>query len=279
MTLFAGEKIYDDYNYHELIGNGQEVMVNGERRFLSRTPKPPGHDCGAYSEPFSKHFGTYPRSEWSALLKDQAIREGRVSDLCDFEPNDQDGLPTCWSQGPAQAASTFRRKMGLPFVRMSACSTAVPISGGHSGGYEGDALSFAAKYGWASVDIWPENNTDRRLIQDPRVAADRQNFIALQWLEISTWDEWVTACIMQLPGAFAYNWMSHVMMSSDIVEIEANSFGLRVRNSWGRWGAPNKYGFYGFNVYREGRGTPDSGFVLCQMTSSIGGGLTPVVAI
>ncbi|HWB00053.1 MAG TPA: hypothetical protein VG713_16255, partial [Pirellulales bacterium] len=66
-----------------------------------------------------------------------------------------------------------------------------------------------------------------------------------------------------------YDWMCHVMCMCDLVEIEANSFGLRPRNSWGDWGAKNDLGFSGFNVYREGHGTPSSGFMLRQVTPSV----------
>lgn len=271
--LFPGEKLYDtpdEFFRDHPQKDADALIVNGERRILAaRPPSASSPSVSSFSVPFSSVIQPRPRSEWSAALKEQAAMKGRVSDLCNFAPNDQDGLPTCWSQGPAQAATVMRLKMGLPFKRISACSTAVPISGGHQGGWEGDALAYAAKHGWATVDEWPENNTNRSLNNDPRVVASRPKHKALKWLEMQSFADWVEACLMQLPGAFAYNWMSHVMMSADIVEIERDSFGFRPRNSWGDWGAKNDLGFYGFATYREGHGTPNSGFVLYSMTSSL----------
>jgi len=269
MTLFRGEKIYDDSNFHELIGRDGVIEAGGERRLLSALPRPAGHSAAGYSRPFSSVYKTFPRSEWSARIEEQARLECRVSDQCDFAPLNQGSFPTCWAEGPVGAMATLRRMMGLPYRQISSMSIAVPISGGNSGGWEGDAIKFAHQDGAASVDVWPARNNSRKYLNDPAVLADRKRHVALEWLEMETFDDWVTACLLPLPGAFAYNWMSHVMQSSDVVEIESGSFGFRPRNSWGDWGAKNKYGFAGYAVYREGKGTPSSGFVLNSITSSL----------
>jgi hypothetical protein len=152
---------------------------------------------------------------------------------------------------------------------MSGCSLAVPISGGHSGGYEGDSLELAVKRGIASVERWPENNTNRSLDNDAAVTADREFHKVLLWLEMNTDEEWATALLRTLPGVFAYNWMSHCMSMCDFVRIEAGRYGYRPRNSWrDDWGSKNDLGMGGFAVYPMGHGTPDSGSVLSEITSS-----------
>lgn len=271
-TLYKGERVYDEANIRELLGDirpGEKfpsVVVNGERRFLSATPRPAGHDASGYSRAFSEAFADIPESEYDARIDEQIALEARASDFCDFPAFDQDGLPTCWAIGTAQGMSITRRIMGLPHVQISGCSIAVPISGGHSGGFEGDAVEFLAKNGGASVDVWPENNTNRSLNSDPKVIEDRKLHLVTEFLEMSTRANWATMCLKTKVGPFAYNRMSHVMCMCDFVRIERGDYGFRVRNSWhDSWGAKNKFGFGGFAVYRW---TPDSGYCVNQVKQS-----------
>ncbi len=271
--LFPGEKLYDDSNCAELMGDGKEVIVNGERRLLSRK-KPLGATTADFSTPI-KDTGIKikPRSEWSGLLKEQDNIRSRVSDYQNFPPHDQNGLPTCWSNGPAHAATTMRVMMGLPYAELSANSVAVPISGGHSGGWEGEAIKYAGEHGWVSSKLWPNNSTDRKLISNPECQADRLNHKALEWIDLgSKFENYATAALLSLPMAVAFDDWSHVVAMCDLVEIEPGRFGLRIRNNWGKWGAANRFGFYGYAVFAEGarsHGCPSSGFALRQVTPSV----------
>lgn len=270
MPRFKDEPIYNDSNWHELVGDGKAVIAGGEKRLLSRTKPPAGADPGQFSTKFEDSgLKLIDRAEWDDRIEAQAKAKARVSDFCDFPPWDQDGLPTCWANGPTQCGAVQRRIQGLPFKCLSACSLAVPISGGHSGGWEGDALEYMAKYGAASTDTWPENNTSRRLNDDEAVKADREFHKALEWIDCgSDPDMWATAALLTMPGAFAYDWMSHVMCMCDLVK-DGKKYYHRVRNSWGNWGAKNDLGYAGFALYEMGRrGTPNSGYVLRQMTAS-----------
>lgn len=262
-------KIYDDSNIAELVGDGTSVIANGERRLLSAMPKPPGHDTRKYSALFSSAVQVIPRNEWSARIAEQKQKRKRVSDWQNFAPHDQNGLPTCWANGPAHAFTTLRVMHGLPLVYISACSLAVPISGGHSGGYEGDALEYLSKYGGVSTDIWPNNSTSRSLMSDSKSVADRPNHMALASFECNTFDEFATACLLGYPIAVAFNWWSHVISGGDLVEIERGSYGIMYRNNWGDWGDNNDHGQPGYVTMREGKGTPDSGFALQNITMSV----------
>lgn len=271
-TLLKGEKVYNDENFQELFGGWRKegdfisVPGGGERRLLSATPRPPGHDASGYSRPFSALYADIPESEYDARIDEQIELEARASDFCDFPAFDQDGLPTCWAIGTAQAETIARRIMGLPHVQLSGCSIAVPISGGHRGGWEGDAVEFSVKNGVASVAVWPENNTNRSLNSDPKVIEDRKQHIVTEFLEMNTRANWATMCLKTKVGPFAYNRMSHVMCMCDFVRIERGRYGFRVRNSWhDSWGAKNKLGFGGFAVYEW---TPDSGYCINQVKQS-----------
>lgn len=271
--LFQGETVYDDGNSQELMGDGNEVIVGGERRILARLK--PGIDAdpdplkGAIE--FEEAFPLIPRSEWDDRLEMQLKAQARVSDHQDFDPYDQNGLPTCWANGPCAAASTACVIAGYPYIQISSCSVAVPISGGRSGGWEYDALNYLAKHGGVSVDLWPNNSTSRSLMNDPACQADRSNHVALEYLTIKgrNFDAYMTAALMTLPQAWAYNDWRHVIMGCDGVSLAPKKYGLRGRNNWGRWGAANRFGKYGYAVFQEGarsHGCPDSGVVIRVVT-------------
>ena len=262
--------LYDESNYRELIGDGEKIVVHGETRYLSAIPKPTHADTSGYSKPFAATLALIPRTEWDARIDEQERLFSSVSDFCDFPAYDQDGIPYCWINGPCQAFTTARRIQRLPLKIISSASCGGPITGYVSrGGWEGDGLEYLTKRGGATVEHWP-NNAIKRSLNTPEVEAERQNYKILEALELrKNFDEWATACLLNLPGAFAYNWMSHVMMSARLNRIEKGSYGLEVRNSWSNaWGYKNSKGFGGFAVFREGRGTPDSGFVIRQVTAS-----------
>jgi len=267
--LRPGEKVYDDSNWRELIGDGTTVMSGGVPRMLSRIQPPAGIDTSGYSRPFSDLGIKIPRNEWSARIKEQVERKRRVSDWQTFKAHDQGSYPTCWANGPAHAMTTQRVMQGLPLVYISAMSVAVPISGGHSGGWEHEALKYFNEHGGVSVDLWSNTDTSRSHMSDPKCEEDRQYHKALEWFECETFDDYATAALLGMGCAVAYNFWSHVLMLCDLVEIEPGSFGVRDRNNWGEsYGDKNESGFGGYVVFREGKGTPDSGFALRQVTSS-----------
>lgn len=274
-------KIYDDSNFQELLETHDEKLadgttvgvhvVNGEKRYLSRIPTVSGRKMMAAAPPFKVSFPTFSRSEWPARIKAQKQRKRRISDFQKFDPHDQDGLPTCWANGPAHAGTTQRVIQGLPLVYWSACSAAVPISGGHSGGDEWDAGMYFQKYGAASQTKWANNDTSRNLNSDPGVIEDRKHHVNYTVYRLESFDEFMSAALMDppMPTAVAFNWWSHVISGGDAVEIEAGSFGMMYRNNWGSWGDKNDLGFPGYITMREGHGTPDSGFCIGPVTQSI----------
>ncbi len=258
-------KVYDGSNFRELIGNGREIIAGGDRRILSATPRAPGRLCGAA---FASSIPLIPRSQWSQKIKDQKAKKRRISDFQTFSPHDQNGLPTCWANGPAHAFTTMRFIQGLPLVYMSACSAAVPISGGHSGGNEADAGDLSVDRGWASQDVWSNNDTSR-LDGRAEVIESRKHHTAPLILDLgSDFDAYATAALLELPFAVAFNWWSHVISGGDLVELSAGKFGIMYRNNWGTWGDKNDAGFPGYVTMAEGHGTPDSGFAYVQVLAS-----------
>ena len=270
--LYKNEIVYDDSNAAQLTPDDDGVlMVDGQERHLCavmpNAAAVPSITLAAAGIP------KIPRNEWSARLKEQTERRARVSDFCDFDPLNQGRHLSCWGEGTNGTARTLRRIQRLPFVALSTSSITVPVTGGvDRGGFEGDSLRIATEKGLCRDAIWPTNAIDTRYMRREDVAADRVNFKVLEWINAGRdFDTYATCCLQTMTGPFAYTWMRHVMQICDLVEIEAGSFGLRNRNSWGAWGAKNEHGKFGFAVYREGpRGTPTSGYMARQITAYIG---------
>lgn len=263
-----GIKVYDDSNYRELIGDGKSIVVAGERRLLSAMPKPAGHDSRLYSKAFGSEIPVIPRSEWSARIKEQRALKACTSQIQNWASDNQGSYPTCWAAGTCAAFSTARVRMGMPHVRISAMSLAQPISGGNSGGYEGDAVEYLTKHGGVPDTLW--GYTDRKNHDsDPQVQASRLLFKSLESYECNGFDEFATAALLGFPCTVSYNWWSHVVMLCDLVEIENGSFGLLDRNNWGDdYGDKNEFGFGGYVIFREGKGTPSGGFAFRQTTAA-----------
>lgn len=263
-------KIVDETNWKDEIGDGESVTVGGQKFLLSAVPKPKEHNSRLYSRAFGAEVSRIPRSEWSARIKEQAARKRRISDHQRWACDNQGSYPTCWAAGTCQAYSTARvMQMGMEhYTRISAMSVAVPISGGHSGGYEGNAVEYLTKYGGVDVALW--GYTDPSHHTSAEVIANRVLHKALESYECDGFDDFATALLLGYPCTVSYNWWSHVVMLTDLVEVESGSFGFRIRNNWGEsYGDKGEYGFGGYAVFREGRGTPSGGFAFRQVTPSL----------
>ena len=293
-------KVYDESNYLELVngeGRGRErvagieydyVMHDGHKRYLSRMETESGRKFMASLPPFRDVFPVFSRDEVFDRVKAQEKKPGESGKLISLEEydamykikaHDQDGLPTCWANGPAASFTLIRCIMGLPLVYISACSFAVPISGGHSGGDEADAGDYCQKHGGASQLVWPNNDTDRSLNNDPKVIADRLHHMAYQLYSLTGSQaerqmQMATAYTMDvpMPVAGAYNWWSHVIRGGRIKRGSGTSMINRQRNNWGdAWGEKNEFDPSiggGYVEMAEGHGTFDSGFAVGFMTAS-----------
>lgn len=270
MSKLHGIRIYESpSDFQELVGDGKSVTVGGVKRLLSAMPKPAGHNSRVYSKAFGAEVATIPRTSWSPQLVEMKANGSLTSQIQNWKSDNQGSFPTCWSAGTCAAFATARVRMKLPHVRISAMSLAVPISGGHSGGYEGDAVEYLTRYGGVPDTLWgytdPKNHNN-----DPQVQASRLLYKSLESYECNGFDEFATACLLGFPCTVSYNWWSHVVMLCDLVEIERGSWGFLIRNNWGEdYGDKNEFGYGGYAIFREGKGTPSGGFAFRQVTASI----------
>ena len=150
-------------------------------------------------------------------------------------------------------------------------SIAVPISGGRSGGWEADAVRYLTQHGGVDSKLWGYTDPSRK-DNDPNIQANRLLYKSFESYECNGFDEFATALLLGFPCTVSYNWWSHVVMLTDLIEIEPGSFGFLIRNNWGE-GYGDKHpihGFGGYKVFREGRGTPSGGLAFRDVS------MTPV---
>lgn len=271
--LYAGEQVFDDSNYEPLRGDGKRVTFNGETFNLSyQMPTAADVRKGLLcTTPFAAAFKLIPRSDWSAMLKEQIRLKARFSDHCKFPAYSQNGTNYCWINGPAQVMTAQRLRQGLPLRILSAASGGCLIKNYRNvGGNELPAIEWISRNGLCTVDKWPNAAIDRRYDTD-QTRRDRVHYKATEWISCRGFDEFATCCLLGMGGAIAYYWWMHVVTICDLVEIEPGHFGFRIRNSHGvNWGAKNEHGYAGFAVFAEGKGTPGSGVMLQQVTPSSG---------
>lgn len=257
--------IYDQYNYAPLVGNGSIVLAGGEHRMLSHLPPDSGYNSRKCSRSFSDSgIKAYSRQEISDRIKDCKKYKRRCSDYQRFRPTNQGPLPTCWAAGTCHAFITRRAIQGLPLVFISPCSLAVPISGGHSGGNEGDAVDRLIKVGGADEKLWGPTDTSHKS-NDSIIQQNVSYYRCVEAIELNGFAEFATALLQGMPCTVAYNWWSHVIMLADVMEPERDSFAFLGRNNWGDWGDKNDYGFSGYVTLREGHGTPSSGYAFREV--------------
>lgn len=260
--------------HSERLEDGTDVGVldvGGHKRYFSRMPEPEGHNKLNYARPFSALAPVIPRAEWPERIAEQKAARRRVSDFQNFPPHDQDGLPSCWRNGVAHAGTTCRVINGLPYVELSSNSLCPEISY-RSGGYEGDAAEYFAKHGAVSVDLWPNNDTNRK--SGPEIEANRRQHLAIEMYYLEgdaelRFAQYATAALLGFPMALAFDRWRHVISGGDLKQLGKNLFGGLNRNNWGPWGDANDHGQRGYVIHQEGDWTPSSGVVFRAVTSSV----------
>lgn len=268
--MYAGEPVYDDYNYRQLIGDGTKVMVCGEMRYLTAMPRTRPYGSLAGCRAFGADFQTIPRHEWSARIKDMEKYKSRLSDLITWKAKDQNGTNYCWMFGVVGALETQRKVQGVPYVELSPASAAGPITGYQNvGGWGGDALEYLSQHGCCNAKLWPTCAINRNLMNDA-VREDYKNHKVLEYWEGEdrNFDQIMTLAFMRFASPLGLDWWRHLVFGCDPVEIEPGRFGLRIRNSHSdNNGAKNDHGVGGFMVLAEEKARGDF-FGIRQVTSA-----------
>jgi len=262
MRLYPGEHIIDDGNYHKHI----DPLVDGQRVHRGCVPRdfnalPPGCYRGTMTD---VPMALIPRSEWSARIKEQEQTRSRSSDLilsANIPSLDQNGKGYCWAHSSTGALIALRCAQHIPYVPLSAYAVACTIKNFRDeGGWGALAMDFLMQRGVPSEKFWPAQSMSRSN-DNPQTWADAAlhkvtdgfiDFASAVYDRNLTFDQMATLLLCRVPVVIDLNWWGHSVYAVDLVEVSANAYGVRFRNSWG-----NSYGSKGFSILQGSKAIPD----------------------
>jgi len=169
----------------------------------------------------------------------------------------------CWAHSTTGALMAARALANEKTIPLSAFAVAATIKKGRDeGGWCGLSAKFARERGIPSQEAWPQGDRDYRKHDTAAVWADAaKHKILEEWTDLTrdvydtnlTFDQLATALLSRQPGPGDFNWWSHSILLCDLVEVEAGSYGLNIRNSWSK-----SWGDNGFGILRGQKAIPDS---------------------
>jgi hypothetical protein len=212
-----------------------------------------------------------PRSDWSAMIKEQ---EDRKSGLQHIWANalsngqhipslDQNGQGYCWAYAVAGCLEILRAVANLPYKRMSGHSIGCRVKNYRDeGGWGALALAHAVEHGCNDIQGWPEKSMSRR----NDTPESRENALLYKptesWVDLQSpvydrdlsFDQVVTLILRdRVPVATDHFFWGHAVHAIGVVEVERNSFGILIRNSW-----TDRWGDRGTAVLRGSKAIPDN---------------------
>lgn len=222
---------------------------------------------------------TIPRSEWSARIKEQIERKSRLSDVWrtgdagkPIKHLDQAQSNYCWAHASVHAVYAVRAVNNQPFVNLSAYGVAATImKGRNDGGWSALALQFIGEKGVPPQSRWPQGSFNLGY-GTPDCWNDAAGFKAGEtWVDVAapyydrdlSFDQVATCLLLGEPVPVDLLWWGHAVCALDLVEVEANSFGIRIVNSWLGWGDD-----MGMAVLRGKQAIPDNAVSLRTVTAS-----------
>lgn len=247
-----GQTVYAEHNSAPLLRDAEKFG----RGYVPRDRST--HPTGFYASvpPLPPDF-LIPRSEWRdrcELLEKSGQLPSQVLRRRKFKGKNQQQTNYCWVNGPVGAGEATRVYKGLTQISYSPASVGAPIKGYRNvGGWGAEAVEKLMRDGAVPSALWPDNAIDPRYDTAETRKAREDGKIRLAYdLPERSFDALFSALLRCLFCAVGYNWWSHEVFACDPLVLGANSYGIRIRNSWGeRWEDE------GFGVLEEGKATPD----------------------
>jgi hypothetical protein len=182
-----------------------------------------------------------PRNEWDARLEEQAAQKSSCLDYGHYiEVLNQERSNFCWAHSSVAGCMFIRAKQNQPYVPLSAYSVAATLTkGANDGGWCGWSAKFLREVGCCSQAVWRQGDFNYRQYEgNPDFARYKIN---LDYADLTrsiydqnlTFDQVATCLLMGIPCAVDFNWWSHSVLAVRLVRVEAGSYGLEIRNSWG----------------------------------------------
>ncbi len=252
-----GEPVIDESNWRDHVA----PVVDGQIKAHGLVPR----DYASYPrEMFAppSQLQIIPQSEWRDRLKEKVARKAELSDIRGDVPSlDQNGQGYCWVYSVGATIMIRRLASGQKYVRPSPHAVACKIKGFRDeGGWCGLGAKFGRDVGFPDESVWPQKSMDRSL-DNPETWKNAAKYkITDDWVDLAAavYDQNLsfamiaTCLLLNNPCAVDFNWWGHSVCALDLVEVEANSWGIRILNSW-----TDGWGQRGMGVLRGRQAIPN----------------------
>lgn len=265
--------IIDESNWREHAPDGNGILdkdnpnSGGEERRFGCMPRVSQPGSLKFAAPAT--FVAYPRNELSGRIKDTGSALRKLSAFAGIRCKDQASTNYCHANSPALAIEILRAVQGESHVELSPGSIGGPVTGyRNDGAVIEDDLRQVVEFGAATVDFVPANQISKSGWK-PGAVENAALHKVTQWWDLGNKDDRMflrcaTLVLQGIPVCVGYNWWSHAVTLTGLVEISSGKFGFEFRNSWGA-----SYGDDGYGILAEGKGTPDSAYAPRQATASV----------
>lgn len=269
--LYANEMVIDD---------DYEVHHRDSLMSMARGYDPDSVDASIYGMmgPPSE-ITLIPRSEWSARIKEKERTQSNLSHIlrrAGIPSTDQGGVGYCWAYSTVGCVQAIRAFNGQPHIPLNAHSVASIIKRGRDeGGWCGLSCRFLMEHGVAPMGSgdgeWPEHSRAYQTYE-PRCRERMKQFLVTEgWVDLGlrdydqsmSFDQVMSCLLANIPCALDFNWWGHSVIGLDPVEVSANQFGIRIRNSW-----TDGWGDKGFSVLTGQKAIPN-GAVGLRVTGGV----------
>jgi hypothetical protein len=151
-------------------------------------------------------------------------------------------------------------------VEFSRESVAAPCKGyRNNGGWGDEALQYIVEHGIMPQELWPRHYLSGPKYNTPANLAVAAQYKVTEFLSLAdrNFSQLMSALLEDQAVAMGLNWWSHEICGVDPVVIGANSYGVRIWNSW-----TDDYGDQGMAILTESKATPDDAVIpIVQMAA------------
>jgi hypothetical protein len=263
-----GQRVYDDSNYQMLLEQSRTYGADNNygTGYVQRDWQAHPYGSLPYANPLPQELildmdeiiERIEHREKTGTQTSQLLRRNQV------RPKNQGQTNYCWNNCVVGAVESNRFFNGLPYIPLSAASVGGPITNYRNvGGWPIDAVKFVAEKGVVPSSLWPDNAIDRRY-DTPETQAARNLHKIISWWDIpqNSMQAILSLLCQNITIPVGLLWWRHAVEYVDPLYFGGrdwiNSFGTRLKNSWGDWEDD------GYGILRGSKMVPDDAIAIAR---------------